>query len=439
MPYVPGFDYDLFISYATHDNDGDAVVEFVETLEKHLSDNLVNFASPKEKVKVYFDRNRLAKKTSVNWLQELEAAASSCALLVPLLSPNYLSSEYCTKERGWFCSQTHARDAPLAVIGWRKIVGTHLPPELENPERHPPGDAWLADRSPAERRVSAREFALKLRDVLLEKRGSVSAVFLGPAAGRTAALKEYLRDELERAGYRVVPEAEYLYEDDHKVPELLKSALLAVHFLGDGNAEAIPVMDKSLQSLPYKKTVLIKPAGVELSPDEADFLEESAEREHTYLRDKTNPQVWEFIRRDVRAARFRADPQRERVGVACHELDLQGAKDVAGVIRGAGISVHWPRFDMARSTTEKLKAFRDTVTESDSLLYYWAKAEERHLVERLRPASRRKYKALGWYLAPPLDMPGKDAVEGLVMRQERENADVATLGKFLDKLGWRPD
>ena len=44
MPYVPGFDYDLFISYATHDNDGDAVVEFVETLDKHLSGNLVNFA-----------------------------------------------------------------------------------------------------------------------------------------------------------------------------------------------------------------------------------------------------------------------------------------------------------------------------------------------------------------------------------------------------------
>ena len=178
MPYVPGFDNDLFISYASLDNDGGAVVEFVETLEKHLSDNLVNFASPKEKVKIYFDRDRLGSATAVNWAQELESAASSSALLVPLFSPNYLSSAICEKEREWFGSQTHARETPPAVVGWRKSLGTPLPPELESAQRHPAGDFWLADESPAERKASARAFALKLCDALEQARASVSAVFL---------------------------------------------------------------------------------------------------------------------------------------------------------------------------------------------------------------------------------------------------------------------
>src|SRR5271165_7629187 len=102
MPYVPGFEYDLFLSYASGDNQQGAVEEFVSTIKKHVSDNLVNCFSPEEKIRVYFDRERLASKTAVNWEEDLKAAASSSALLVPLLSPNYLSSQYCTKERDWF-------------------------------------------------------------------------------------------------------------------------------------------------------------------------------------------------------------------------------------------------------------------------------------------------------------------------------------------------
>jgi len=117
MPYVPGFDYDLFISYAAADNDQGVVEQFVETLVKQISDNLVN-AHSKEKVRVYFDRQRLATQIGFNWEEQLKAAASSSAILVPLLSPNYLSSHYCDQERGWFGTQPHAtQGCPYAVIG----------------------------------------------------------------------------------------------------------------------------------------------------------------------------------------------------------------------------------------------------------------------------------------------------------------------------------
>src|SRR5258708_20976129 len=79
MPYVPGFDYDLFLSYASGDNQQGAVEEFAGAIEKHISDNLVNCFSPQEKIRIYFDRQRLASQTAVNWEEHPRAAASSCA------------------------------------------------------------------------------------------------------------------------------------------------------------------------------------------------------------------------------------------------------------------------------------------------------------------------------------------------------------------------
>src|ERR1035438_4570644 len=123
MPYVPGFDYDIFLSYASDDNDQGAVAEFESALEKHISDNLVNCSSPKEKLSIYFDRKRLAPKTAVNWEEELKTAASSSAVLVPLLSANYLSSAYCTKERDWFSRQSHVGNGyPFSVVGWSPVI-----------------------------------------------------------------------------------------------------------------------------------------------------------------------------------------------------------------------------------------------------------------------------------------------------------------------------
>ena len=37
MPYVPGFEYDLFLSYSSDDNERAAVEEFVATLEDQKS------------------------------------------------------------------------------------------------------------------------------------------------------------------------------------------------------------------------------------------------------------------------------------------------------------------------------------------------------------------------------------------------------------------
>jgi len=451
MPYVPGFEYDLFLSYASGDNHERAVEEFAAVIEKHISDNLVNCFSPQEKIRIYFDRERLASKTAVNWEDHLKAAASSSAFLVPLLSPNYLSSMYCSKERDWFATQSHAgTGCPFAVAGWLPIGQNPLPKEFEKAQRHPAGASWLALLPPEERVKSTREFALKLRDALAEMRGSVSAVFLGPAAGRGLATRSRLRDELEKSGHRVVPDADYVYQDAEEVRGHLKAALLAIHFPGDGlDLEGLTAMEESFLSA--GKTLLIQPFGSTLSDEESGVLEEIdaqlgargrfAGVAHTRLEGKTDDQVWDTVKREVRAARFQRNKSEFAVGIACEARDLAGAKAVAGLIGRLGVRAQYPSFDTAASITEKLQALRNTITQSQALLCYWAQAEGKGLERRLEQDARQRYKAKAWYLAPPLDAPGKEKLSQtseMVLQQRTAEVNLATLEPFLRELGWEP-
>ena len=449
MPYVPGFDYDLFISYAAADNDQGVVEQFIALLEKHIADNVVS-AFSKEKVRVYFDRQRLTTQTGVNWEAQLKAAASSSAILVPLLSPNYLSSLYCSKERGWFGTQPHAsQGCPYAVTGWVPVGRNPQPKEFEKAQRHPAADSWLALESPEERVKSCREFALKLRDALVEMRASVSAVFLGPAvAGRGADTRSRVMDELEKSGHRVVPGPDFVYEDPEAVRAYLKSSLLAIHFPGDGlDLEGLTAIEESFSS--GRKTLLVQPMGSTLSDEEAGLLEEIdaqlatggrfAGVAYSKLAGKTDDQIWEVVRREVRAARFQKDKSEFAVGIACEEGDLAGAKALAVFISELGIHARYPSFDTANSITEKLQALRVTITQSQALICYWAAAAGKGLEKRLAQDARRQYKAKAWYLGPPLDMPTKTNLaqtNEMVLRQAADVADLVTLEPFLLELGW---
>jgi TIR domain len=451
MPYVPGFEYDLFVSYASADNTKCGIVELAGAIEKQISDNLVNCHSPQEKVKVYLDRERLATKTCVNWEENLQGAASSSAILVALLSPNYLSSAYCDKEREWFSAQAHAQSQfPFTVVNWLETGSIPLPSELRKAQRHPDNRVSMGAMATAERGKSTRELALKLREALVEMRGRVSAVFLGPAAGRGLETRQRLRDELERSGYRVVPDANYEYHDADEARGLMEASLVAIHFPGGGlELDGLTILEESF--LYSGKTLLVEPFGSVLDGEEAAVLEEInaglapggrfAGKAYTHLSEKTDEQVWEAVKREVRAARFRKNPKEFGVGIACEWRDLAGAKEVAGLIGQLGVKAQYPAFDTSASITERLRALQNIITQSSALLCYWADAEGKGLEKRLEQDERRRYQAKAWYLVPPLDMPGKVRLrqtQGMVLQQKGAEADPATLEPFLRELGWEP-
>jgi hypothetical protein len=138
-------------------------------------------------------------------------------------------------------------------------------------------------------------------------------------------------------------------------------------------------------------------------------------------------------------ARFPKNKSEYKVGIAREARDLPGAKAVAGLIDQQGVRAQYPAFDTAASITEKLQALRTTITESQYLLCYWAKAEGKGLEKRLEQDARRRFKAKAWYLAPPLDVPGKEKLSQtseMVLQQKTEEVDLATLEPFLTAPRW---
>src|SRR5262249_16927419 len=98
MAYVPGFQHDLFISYAsTDDNDG-RLTKFIYDLRDCLAQKLGALFTNQS---VYFFPQNLNRKP-VDWKRDLENSVASAAILIPVVSPSYASSEYCAKEWEWF-------------------------------------------------------------------------------------------------------------------------------------------------------------------------------------------------------------------------------------------------------------------------------------------------------------------------------------------------
>jgi hypothetical protein len=295
------------------------------------------------------------------------------------------------------------KQLPLCGGRWLPVGENPVPTEFEKAQRHPAGASWLGLLPPHERMKSAREFALKLRDALVRMRSSASAVFLGPAPGRGVATRSRLRDELEKSGYRVVPDADYVYEDAAEVRAHLTAALVAIHFPGDGlGLEGLTAMEESFLSA--RKTLLITPFGSTPSDDEAGVVKEIEAQlgsggrfagvAHTRLEGKTDDQVWDTVKREVRAARFKKEKNEFEVGVACEVRDLAGAKALAGMISQMGVRAQCPSFDTAASITEKLQALRNTITQSQALVCYWTIADGvrawRSVSNRMPAASIRR-------------------------------------------------
>src|SRR3974377_1517789 len=88
MAFVPGFDHDVFISYA-HGDDRDWINRFVDRLKPALSRLLPG-------AHVWIDKDDLRK--SRNFEQDIPANLASSAVLISLVSPTYIDRSYCVWE-----------------------------------------------------------------------------------------------------------------------------------------------------------------------------------------------------------------------------------------------------------------------------------------------------------------------------------------------------
>ena len=80
---VPGFEYDIFISYRHNDNLDGWVTDFVQNLEKELKGTL------KDSVSIYFDYNPHDGLLETHNVDKSLEGKLKCLIFIPILSQTY--------------------------------------------------------------------------------------------------------------------------------------------------------------------------------------------------------------------------------------------------------------------------------------------------------------------------------------------------------------
>jgi len=109
MAAVPGFRHDVFVSYAHADNQAVAGTDvgFVSQLVLDLRIEVGRKVG--KTLEIWWDHNKLSGNTVVS--SEIMSAAGDSACIVVVLSPAYLRSEWCERERGTFDEQVGRRQS----------------------------------------------------------------------------------------------------------------------------------------------------------------------------------------------------------------------------------------------------------------------------------------------------------------------------------------
>ena len=133
MPYLAGFTNDIFISYASVDNEPDVqdvrwVSRFRSDLETALRRRLG------KDLEIFFDQ---ADLHATDELESLLKNARRSAIFLALCSPSYVEREWTLDELKAFCETAKDRGGPnrLVTIEVLPVEGRSLPAEFENLKR----------------------------------------------------------------------------------------------------------------------------------------------------------------------------------------------------------------------------------------------------------------------------------------------------------------
>lgn len=126
MSTLANFEDDLFISYAHIDNQplAEGLKGWVETFHERLKIRLEQLTG--EPARIWRDRKLQGNDV---FAETLVARLSKAAILVAVISPRYVKSDWCLKELGEFCHSAGACGG--LVVGDKsrvfKVVKFHVP------------------------------------------------------------------------------------------------------------------------------------------------------------------------------------------------------------------------------------------------------------------------------------------------------------------------
>ena len=273
MSTLPNFEDELFISYAHIDNQplAEGLKGWVETFHERLKIRLEQLTG--EPARIWRDRKLQGNDI---FAETLVARLSKAAILVVVLSPRYVKSEWCLKELDEFCKC--AETGGGLVVGDRsrvfKVVKFHVPLQ-----EHPPQLRGVLGYEFFEydaERGRAREFSPdvtpardiryweKLDDIAYDIKqmldtlarssdasappsvagaaSEVKTVYLSETTSDLAGERDLVKRELQQQGHVVLPDRELPLRGPSlrdALREYMTRSSLSIHLLG-GSYGIIP-------------------------------------------------------------------------------------------------------------------------------------------------------------------------------------------------------
>ena len=279
MAYIPGYTYDIFISYAHLDNLKmyGQQLGWIELFYQSLNLKLAQRIGKMDAVKIWWDSKRL--DGSILFDGSIEKGVKDSALFISLISPGYLQSDYCKKEMELFYEKSAVEkngrsvgdNSRMIKVLLNNIPYTEMPSQFGNATGFPFYKAADKDDFGEPLNYTDPQFAdqLKtLRDALVrifeafpkeEKLNPATAVvqmpyaaqaitvnagsevqkkgfniFIGDVADSLRTTRKRTIAELEKNGYTIItniPPPEEPVAHEQKVKEVLQTADLAIHLL----------------------------------------------------------------------------------------------------------------------------------------------------------------------------------------------------------------
>nr|MBP6315530.1 toll/interleukin-1 receptor domain-containing protein [Chitinophagaceae bacterium] len=268
MSFVPGYEYDIFISYAHIDNvafpgqaDG-----WIEQFYKNLVLMLAKRFGRMDTVKVWWDSKKL--DGSVQFNQSIASGIEKSAIMICLNSPGYVASQYCQMELDTFYKKAIADPQGLNVGDRSRIVHvllnniphTQWPSELSGTTGFPFHDAEESDDFGDTIDTLSNEFRSQMQQVrdavwnilndfrkkpavidepeelIREEGGNDFSIYIGEVADTLRTSRKRLISELEKKGYTVIcgiPPPDEAKAHEAATIEALKKSDVAIHLLDE--------------------------------------------------------------------------------------------------------------------------------------------------------------------------------------------------------------